>query len=149
LEAFAATASDDDVGSLLPSRIPAPGRLHLSYAGTFSLVGKAIEACGGIQAMLPEQRVRLARDFQTAAIAQLEEKIVLALRACELKGEGVQHVIVSGGVASNSYLRKRLSRGVGVEFPEVKFAYPPPALCTGELPAHVSCYSVADTYRHP
>jgi N6-L-threonylcarbamoyladenine synthase len=107
LEAFAATASEDDAKNLLPTRIPAPGRLHLSYAGTFSLVGRAIDAYGGIDMMSLEQRARLAKDFQTAAVAQLEEKVILALRACELKGENVQHVIVSGGVASNSYLRER------------------------------------------
>jgi len=49
----------------------------------------------------------VAHAFQTAAIDQLEEKVALALRWCQDRGYGVRHLVVSGGVASNSYLRNR------------------------------------------
>lgn len=52
-----------------------------------------------------EAKGRLARGFWRAAVGQLEEKVGLALD--KLEGEGVECLVVSGGVAANSYLRER------------------------------------------
>lgn len=49
----------------------------------------------------------IARAFQSAAVGHLEEKLVLGLELCKQKGVFVQDVVVSGGVASNQYLRER------------------------------------------
>jgi N6-L-threonylcarbamoyladenine synthase len=107
LERLAATAPEDDgADSLLPTRIPSPGRLALSFSGTFSLVGQAVDKMGG-NTMTDVDKARLARDFQRATVAQLVEKTILAVRDCERRGDMVKHVVVSGGVASNSYLRAR------------------------------------------
>jgi hypothetical protein len=42
-----------------------------------------------------------------AAVGQLEEKLLLALKWCEMNDIIVQEVVVSGGVASNKFLRER------------------------------------------
>lgn len=56
-----------------------------------------------------ERKVFLARAFWRAAVGQLEEKVGLALEKLEGgKGEKVKCLVVSGGVAANSYLRERL-----------------------------------------
>lgn len=55
---------------------------------------------------IPTKRA-LARAFQTAAVGQLEEKLLLALNWCEMNGIIVQEIVVSGGVASNKFLRER------------------------------------------
>lgn len=49
----------------------------------------------------------VARAFQTAAVDHLEEKLVLALQECKNKNIPVRTVVVSGGVASNNFLRQR------------------------------------------
>ena len=55
---------------------------------------------------IPTKRA-LARAFQTAAVGQLEEKLLLALKWCETKNITVQEIVVSGGVASNKFLCER------------------------------------------
>ncbi|KAG1811161.1 uncharacterized protein BJ212DRAFT_1589423 [Suillus subaureus] len=49
-----------------------------------------------------------ARAFQTAAAHQLRAKLTLSLRNLKLKGVNVRDVALSGGVASNIFLRERL-----------------------------------------
>lgn len=62
----------------------------------------------GVQNLDTQTKLALARAFQTAAVAQLEEKLTLGLKWCAQKGVQVRHVVVSGGVASNNFLRTRL-----------------------------------------
>jgi len=74
----------------------------------------------------------LARAFQTAAVGQLEEKILLALKWCEMKDIMVQEIVVSGGVASNKFLRERLHQcllALNSDTP-LSLVFPPPYLCT-------------------
>lgn len=56
-------------------------------------------------------RIAIARGFQEAAVAQLEEKVKLALRWCDKRGVKVNALVASGGVASNMYLRERYFGG--------------------------------------
>jgi N6-L-threonylcarbamoyladenine synthase len=84
--------------------IPMPGRLAFSFAGLHSWVERTVFASGGLPNV---NRHALARAFQNAAFEQLETKLVLALQWCQTHGHFVQHVVVSGGVASNAYLRQR------------------------------------------
>jgi N6-L-threonylcarbamoyladenine synthase len=110
--ALEAYCHEEDTGDGLPGSfprpaftVPMPGRLHLSYAGLYSQVDLAVKARGGI--LRDAERKTLARAFQHAAIAQLEEKLLLALNWCRRKEMNVRHVVVSGGVASNAVLRAR------------------------------------------
>ncbi|THH08147.1 hypothetical protein EW145_g2889, partial [Phellinidium pouzarii] len=100
--------------------------------------------------LLPDpHRVALARAFESAVVAQLEEKIVLALNWCAQNRQSildeivddtarfrsevvVKHVVMSGGVASNMFFRKRLRTCLEKNFPEqdLELVFPPPSLCT-------------------
>lgn len=66
--------------------------------------------------MTDSRRRELAREFMSAAFAQVEEKIELAIHAYEREQDGagtgarrdqLGGLVVSGGVASNAYLRLR------------------------------------------
>lgn len=88
--------------------VPAPGRIQFSYAGLLSQVDRAVTGAGGIQAVSEPQRAIIARAFQQAAFAQLSEKIILCMKEFDRQGhEPICDVVVSGGVASNTYMRER------------------------------------------
>jgi N6-L-threonylcarbamoyladenine synthase len=85
-----------------------PRQSAFSYAGLVSQVQRFV----GKQP--PERiaqdtplRIAIARRFQEAAFGQVEDKVRLALKRCEAEGVGVTSLVVSGGVASNLYLRER------------------------------------------
>jgi len=82
-----------------------PGKLAFSYSGLHSGVERYIAARNG-ELDIPT-KLALARAFQTAAVGQLEEKVLLALRWCRQNGVIIRDVVVSGGVASNKFLRQR------------------------------------------
>jgi N6-L-threonylcarbamoyladenine synthase len=66
-----------------------------------------VTARGGADALDLATKRALASAFQSAAVKQLEDKVALALGWCRKRGLGVQHLVVSGGVASNMFLRDR------------------------------------------
>lgn len=51
------------------------------------------------------QKHAIAAAFQDAAVSQLEEKIILAMK--KLDPSQLSSLVVSGGVASNLFLRER------------------------------------------
>ena len=106
LEEFvAASPVQDDLALLMPRTMP--GVLSFSFTGLHSAVERFVSARGGGPALEVSTKHALASAFQEAAVGQLEEKVGLALRWCRDQGLGVRHLVVSGGVASNSYLRDR------------------------------------------
>jgi N6-L-threonylcarbamoyladenine synthase len=95
-------------GDMVPSMPQAmPGILGFSFAGLHSAVERFVTARGGVGALDPATKHALASAFQRAAVKQLEEKVALALGRCRKQELGVQHLVVSGGVASNLFLRDR------------------------------------------
>ncbi|CAE6530704.1 unnamed protein product [Rhizoctonia solani] len=78
------------------------------------------------------ERRNIAASFQKAAIGQLEEKLKLGLRKCMQLDVNPGSIVVSGGVASNSYLRARLHSIVESMETDSKptLVFPPPYLCT-------------------
>ena len=67
----------------------------------------------------------LAASFQAAVVEVLVEKTILAARE-----KKVPTVMLGGGVASNSALRREIRRRLGEELPGTALIYPPPELCT-------------------
>lgn len=142
LESFAAqsesSARESAVGlppdTTLPDMPkPLPSRLAFSYASLHSSVERHIHAHGGIEKVDEESRRSLARAFQSAAVGQLEEKVVLALEWCNNNQISINDLVVSGGVASNMYLRSRLQtclRHHSATQNPIRLSCPPPALCT-------------------
>jgi N6-L-threonylcarbamoyladenine synthase len=87
-----------------------PGILGFSFTGLHSAVERFVTARGGAADLDEATKRAVANAFQTAAVNQLEEKVALALKWCRDRGHGVKHLVVSGGVASNSHLRNRYVR---------------------------------------
>jgi N6-L-threonylcarbamoyladenine synthase len=131
LEEFvAASPVEDNLAPSMPRTMP--GLLGFSFTGLHSAVERFVTARGGA-AVLDEAVKRAVADaFQRTAVNQLEEKVALALRWCQDRGYGVKHLVVSGGVASNSYLRNRLGVSVLNAYSEnsISLIFPPPELCT-------------------
>ncbi|KAH9963732.1 glycoprotease [Russula dissimulans] len=131
LEEFVAASPVE--ANLAPSMPRAmPGVLSFSFTGLHSTVERFVTSQGGVELLdIPTKRA-LANAFQSAAVNQLEEKLTLALRWCQDRGHGVKHLIVSGGVASNSCLRDRLGAFVLNTCPRdpITLVFPPAELCT-------------------
>ncbi|CCM04372.1 uncharacterized protein FIBRA_06545 [Fibroporia radiculosa] len=110
--------------------LPMRGRLAFSYTGLHSTVERFMHARGGI--IDEHTRYAIATRFQMAAVGQLEEKLALGLRVCRRKGIDIRHLVVSGGVASNMFLRQRLRACLDGASPDVPISliFPPPSLCT-------------------
>jgi N6-L-threonylcarbamoyladenine synthase len=83
------------------------GELAFSYSGLHSAIDRYITSSNGIQNLDLPTKLGLARAFQAAAVAQLEEKLALGLNWCQHQNVPIRHVVVSGGVASNAFLRER------------------------------------------
>ncbi|TDL25975.1 peptidase M22, glycoprotease [Rickenella mellea] len=109
-----------------------PGKLSFSFDGVHSEVHRLLERIKREGALTIGFKVGVARAFHEAITVQLEEKLVLALRQCAKNGISVRHVVVSGGVASNGFLRNRLRSCVQSKFlgEQISLVYPPPYLCT-------------------
>ncbi|KAG6813678.1 hypothetical protein H0H92_008526 [Tricholoma furcatifolium] len=133
LEQFCLTSPTD--GANLPEVPPYPrpcrGQLAFSYSCLHSHVERFITTEGAENLDNPT-RLALARAFQVSAVAQLEEKLRLAFSWCANNDIHVHDVVVSGGVASNTFLRNRLAACVaGIDFTApIKLSFPPPELCT-------------------
>jgi len=137
-----------DITPPLPSG--QPGKLAFSYSGLHSSVERYIAAWNGD--LDTPTKLALARAFQAAAVSQLEEKVLLALHWCRQNGVVIRDVVVSGGVASNKFLRQRYGNPLTHSHPRwltsrtrlevacrdfefddaaVRLVFPPQELCTG------------------
>jgi N6-L-threonylcarbamoyladenine synthase len=106
LEQFCLTGDDQRLPEIVP-QLPRgqPGKQGFSYSGLHSSVERYISARNG--ELDGPTKLALARAFQTAAVSQLEEKLLLGLRWCRQNGITIKDIVVSGGVASNKFLRER------------------------------------------
>ncbi|KAG6866607.1 hypothetical protein C0991_000717 [Blastosporella zonata] len=129
LEQFCDSPTDLPLPSLPPYPRPFRGHLSFSYSSLHSHTERFLAAHPDPD--LPT-RLALARGFQSAAVAQLEEKLLLAFAWCAGQGIHIQDVVVSGGVASNTFLRHRLAECVSkIDAPApINLSFPPPSLCT-------------------
>ncbi|XP_024988052.1 probable tRNA N6-adenosine threonylcarbamoyltransferase, mitochondrial isoform X1 [Cynara cardunculus var. scolymus] len=109
---------------------------NFSYAGLKTQVRLAIESKNidaGIpfsSASIEEQGLRadIAASFQRVAVLHLEERCERAIQwALEIE-PSIKHLVVSGGVASNQYVRARLHEVVAKN--SLQLVCPPPSLCT-------------------
>lgn len=109
---------------------------NFSFAGLKTQVRLAIEAreidakCPVSSATKEDRRNRadIAASFQRVAVLHLEEKCERAIDWALKLEPSIKHMVVSGGVASNQYVRSRLNNIV--ENKNLKLVCPPPSLCT-------------------
>ena len=93
-------------------------RYHLSYSGLKTAVIHQLDSFWNDA--YPRTAENIAAAFQRAAIDMLVERLL-----CACRDSGVTTVVVGGGVAANSYLRRALRTQSGI-----KVYIPAPALCT-------------------
>ena len=107
LEEFCCMNSEEAerLPDIQPFSVPMPGKLAFSFASLQSSVDRNISIMQ--EPLSTPHKMALARTFQTAAANQLCAKLTLGLQKLELKGVKVRDVVVSGGVASNAFLRER------------------------------------------
>jgi len=132
LEQFCLTGHDQQLPEITP-KLPSGqlGKLAFSYSGLHSVVERFITARDGD--LDEPTKLALARAFQTAAVSQLEEKLLLGLHWCRQNGIRIRDIVVSGGVASNKFLRQRLEfacRDFEFDDAAVRLVFPPQELCT-------------------
>jgi N6-L-threonylcarbamoyladenine synthase len=101
-------------------------RMEYSFSG----LGSAVERLMNTKPGMPDKERRvLAREAMRVAFEHLASRVLIALQDPEM--ELVKTVVVSGGVASNQYL-KHIMRAMldkqGLE--RLKLVFPPPSLCT-------------------
>ncbi|XP_072958226.1 probable tRNA N6-adenosine threonylcarbamoyltransferase, mitochondrial isoform X1 [Typha angustifolia] len=110
---------------------------NFSYAGLKTQVRLAIESRNLCidnipisSATLDERRLRadIAASFQRVAVLHLEERCQRAIEWALKIEPSIKCLVVSGGVASNQYVRTRLNHIV--EKNGLKLVCPPPSLCT-------------------
>lgn len=126
-------AMGNDSRFTLPRPLMNSGDCNLSFSGLKTAVRKIIEsyAPDGIveHAILPKQDVNdICACFQMTATDCLVRKLEKAITYFKKQYPNGKHIVVSGGVASNTYLRgklKELSTKYGLEF-----AAPPIKFCT-------------------
>jgi N6-L-threonylcarbamoyladenine synthase len=88
------------------------GRRDFSFSGLHSQMERYLHSQGGLGSLDEDHKKALAYSFQYNAFAQLEDKVHLALKWCESQSIYVNHLVVSGGVASNQYLRRRCDNSI-------------------------------------
>jgi len=107
LEEFVNEDPNPDISDIPPLPIVTQGRLFFSFGGYHSWMERYLTAQGGIETFDIPRKRRLARAFQASISAHLEEKVFLGLKWCTDQDIHVEDLVVSGGVASNHYLRQR------------------------------------------
>ncbi|KAM1362728.1 hypothetical protein ACFX2H_027516 [Malus domestica] len=109
---------------------------NFSYAGLKTQVRLAIES-KNINTTIPlssasseDRRIRadIAASFQRVAVLHLEERCERAIEWALKIEPSVKYLVVSGGVASNQYVRSRLDQVVKKN--SLQLVCPPPCLCT-------------------
>ena len=117
----------------LPRPLIGSDDCNLSFSGLKTAVRKIVESYspdGEVEhAILPKQDVAdVCACFQFAATDCLVRKLQRAIKYFKQKYPDGQHLVVSGGVASNSYLRSSLKELA--EKNNLEFAAPPIRFCT-------------------
>ncbi|PPQ65012.1 hypothetical protein CVT26_015721 [Gymnopilus dilepis] len=132
LEKFCAEEDEAEPPPIPPFPRPLVGKLAYSFSALHSHVNLILDSFGEVESLDKPTKRAIARAFQSAAVDQLEEKLILGLELCKQKGISVQDIVVSGGVASNQYLRQRLRQCLVDFSPETpySFIFPPVHLCT-------------------
>lgn len=127
--------------SIPPIKLPMPKELTFSYAGLkFKMEKELAKLVANIKMPIPKPIARaMARRFQDAAVGQVVQKVEMALD--QLHGAGplatkmtgpIKTLVVSGGVASNTFLRNSI-RSALARHPYgagIRLCFPPIELCT-------------------
>ncbi|KAL9098471.1 MAG: hypothetical protein Q9163_005870 [Psora crenata] len=116
-------------GWALPVPFADTKTMQFSFSGLGSAIRRICEGRG--TDMRPGERIELAREGMRVAFEHLASRVILALVHLRENHEDVHTLVVSGGVASNGYLRNVLRSFLDVRgFQHTQIAVPPIELCT-------------------
>lgn len=104
-----------------PRAIRQKDRLDFSYSGLKTAVALHVQELSDSE--LDAHKADIAASFQEAAVDVLVEKTMLAA-----KKTGRKTITISGGVAANSRLRKKMADACARR--KIQLVYPPLSLCT-------------------
>ena len=103
--------------------------LKFSFSGLASRVHKLVNRTN--HTMSEDERVLLAKVALTTAFEHLASRTVIALDHLRTYNTDVKTLVLSGGVAANSYLRLIMRRFLDIRgFEHVDLVFPPVELCT-------------------
>jgi N6-L-threonylcarbamoyladenine synthase len=105
-----------------PLPVPVLPGLEYSFSGLKTALLYRVRDLGGAEALDPRARADLAAAFERSVVEALLEKLVRALEAWP-----AEDVVVCGGVAANTLLRRRAAE---VLEGRARLTIPPLALCT-------------------
>jgi N6-L-threonylcarbamoyladenine synthase len=114
-----------------PYCAPGPeGSIKYADVFTFSGIGSSVK---GIMSRLPEMddtgRGILARETMALAFEHLTSRILFALQRLDTRS--IRTLVVSGGVASNQFLKTILRENLNTKgYKDIKLIFPPPKFCT-------------------
>ncbi len=145
--ALEALARDGSAGAVaLPVPMSRKKNCDFSFAGLKTAVRRAIEKTDDARRAEPSFNADVAASFQDVAISHLEQRLRYAFELCEKAGDEwgcrPSTLVVSGGVAANAELRRRLQAlcdatpagaadgGGGDDGGAWRLVVPPPRLCT-------------------
>ena len=129
--------NENDISNTNPFSITPPLQNHtpldakkfdklFSFSGIGSAVKRFVEQNPTID---KNERQLLARETMRVAFEHLASRIILALRSAELSG--LKTLVVSGGVASNKYLKHVVRRVLNSNgHGQMQLVFPPIELCT-------------------
>jgi N6-L-threonylcarbamoyladenine synthase len=123
----------DENRFVLPIPLHKSGDCNLSFSGLKTAVRKIIESYsqdGNIAHTIinKQDTADICASFQYTATRCLCEKLELAIKTFKQKYPNGKHVVVSGGVAANSYLRNNLQNLATKH--HLEFSAPPIKYCT-------------------
>jgi N6-L-threonylcarbamoyladenine synthase len=108
-----------------PLPVPSLPGLEYSFSGLKTALLYRVRDLGGPDRLEPQTRADLAAAFERSVVESLLEKLRRALDGSVR--DGFPEVVVCGGVAANTLLRRRAGE---VLDGRARLTVPPPALCT-------------------
>ena len=91
----------------LPLSIPEKNRIEFSFSGLVSATERRVAKMRDEGVNDEAMQREMSRVFQTAIVGHLCRKLGHAIDNLGSRGSGLGGLVVSGGVASNQYLRKQ------------------------------------------
>ncbi|KAF8542871.1 Gcp-like domain-containing protein, partial [Trichophaea hybrida] len=118
-------------------------RHPIANAFSFSGLGSAVQRVIDMKPLMTvTERQALGREAMMVAFEHVSSRIIAALKT----GSRVKDLVVSGGVASNKFLRHLLRRYLDAEgFTEVRLVAPPMMYCTDQ--AAMIAWAAAEMWR--
>lgn len=124
------TREENEYGWKMTTPMADTKDLAFSFTGLTSQVERLFIASKN-RGVSPEERTLFARSAMGSAIEHLGSRTIIALKKLKSEGNLPRTLVVSGGVASNDFLRYALRKMLNVRgFSDVQLIFPPVYLCT-------------------